>query len=152
MSVMARFNFDKLIYELNPADFQIQCGLNHRHKIVTLNAYDVDLYQSWTIEVESVLKNVSNVEAINLDIGHSYLHLQRSFIRQVVVQATRFGVKIGVVRGRHLIKYASKCKSDRTFGAVGNAINSTWQYFKYNSFFIESISKINSPAEYFSFS
>lgn len=141
MSVMARFNFDKLIYELNPADFQIQCGLNHRHKIVTLNAYDVDLYQSWTIEVESVLKNVSNVEAINLDIGHSYLHLQRSFIRQVVVQATRFGVKIGVVRGRHLIKYASKCKSDRTFGAVGNAINSTWQYFKYNSFCLEAVNE-----------
>jgi len=134
MASMARFNFDNLIEELNPIDFHIQCGVNHRHKLIIVNAYDVDLYQSWTIELESILKNVSNVESIILDIGLSYLHLQRSAIRQVAVQATRIGVKFGVVRGRYLIKYKSKSKSDRTFRAAYDAVNSTWKYFRVNSF------------------
>lgn len=126
ITIMAKFNYKDLIEGIKPTDFQIPCDKNHNHLVAIVNAYDVDLYQSWTIEANDFFENKKKAKVLLVDIGIPLLHNQRSFFRELGTLLLRFALRhINLNKKRYLISYDKRLKSSKLILDVRNAIMST---------------------------
>ena len=127
--------FQKEIPVLRKENFKIPCAVKHRHKIVIVNAYDVDLYQSWTVELESFLRGNFEVEVTTVEFGYSILHLQRTFLRQLATLTLRHFLRLSRnTRVRHIIVYNYRVKASQKFAKLRKAFSETLRILKDNSF------------------
>ncbi len=131
---MARFNFDNLINHLKESDFQIPCKNQHQHNILIINPYEVDLYQAWTIEMARHFQARPNTNVLISSIGIPFLHIQRSVLRQIIVQASKLILRIFKNQQlRYLSPYNYSVKSNEVLKCLRNALRSAWSYFLRNS-------------------
>lgn len=131
---MAKFNFNEFIGSASVENISLACKTKHTHVVVVFNAYDVDLYKSWSLELANFLKKIPSIKIYMLDVGHHLLHLQRSFIRQVWVGLVKFLHKHDFWRHRYLIKYDFKCNTLNKASLFLKSFRDTVHYLRCNSF------------------
>ncbi len=127
--------FRRFISTLREQELAFPCTKNHKHVIVVVNAYDVDLYQSWTIEMQEYFQNRKDVEVRTIDLGITFFHKQRTFFRQCLTLISRRVLRIfSKNKFRYLIDYDYKPRADGRFFIVIEAFISTCKILKENGF------------------
>jgi hypothetical protein len=90
MCNVPKFDFNNLVGLLRPEDIDFRCAISHVHSVAIVNAYDVDLYQSWTIEMDHFFREEMNARVTLFDIGNRFFHRQRSILKQIIIECRRF--------------------------------------------------------------
>ncbi len=132
---MGRFDFDKYIREASFEDVDLGCIEDHKHEVLVVNAYDVDLYQSWTLELKALLQKNPEVTTLTVNIGLPFLQQQRSIFRQFVLVALKLLGKLGfTLESRHQVSYDLNFRTRQFMLATIKSLFSSFRYVKHNSF------------------
>lgn len=127
--------FQNNLRTLQKQNLETPCKLAHKHKVAVINAYDVDLYQSWTIEMEYFFRVQFGADVTTVQIGLPFLDRQRSVFRQLTIELARRVdcLSLKILR-RYLITYSINLRFQHKYGDYFKAFSSTWRIWKSESF------------------
>jgi len=131
---MGQFNFDDYSSSLDPEELGIQCKKIHSHEILIVNAYDVDLYKAWSIELNDIYTKIENTNPTLVDLGLHLLDSQRSFFRQIGKRLLLLQIfrNIGNTQ-RYQIQYKKYDYKSNVYRSLMKAIQSTASTYKSNT-------------------
>ena len=128
MWYVPKFDFTSLVGSLRSEDINLSCKINHLHSIAIVNAYDVDLYQSWTIEMDHFFREEMHAKVILFDIGNQFLHRQRPFLKQTLLECRRYiSSNLGLHGNRYMIAYNYRTRLKSIAVVYSRALISTFK-------------------------